>query len=92
MEANMEKRMDTPKEKSSRGMFGLLAKFNEQEDLITAVSRTYSQGYRKFDAHSPYPVEELARAMHLKPSPLPYLILAGGLFGGVGGFLMMITR
>lgn len=85
----MEKRMDTPKEKASRGMYGLLAKFNAQEDLITAANRTYSQGYRQFDAYSPYPVEELSRAMHLRPSPLPYVILAGGIIGGVGGFLMM---
>jgi hypothetical protein len=89
MEANMDKSLETPKEKQSRGAYGLLAKFDTQEALITAANRTYSQGYRKFDAYSPYPVEELANAMHLKSSPLPFVILGGGLLGGIGGFLMM---
>lgn len=70
-------------------LYGLLAKFNHQEDLISATNRTYSAGFRKFDTYSPYPVEELAHAMHLKSSPLPFVILGGGIFGGVGGFLMM---
>ncbi len=72
-----------------RGMYGLLAKFNTQEDLITAARRTYAEGYRKFDTYSPYPVPELAEAMHLRGSWLPFFILAGGIFGMVGAFLMM---
>lgn len=70
-------------------LYGLLAKFEQQEDLIEAAERTYSMGYRKFDAYSPYPVAELTRAMHLRSSPLPFFVLAGGLGGGIGGFLMM---
>ena len=70
-------------------LYGLLAKFEHQEDLIAAAERTYSRGYRKFDTYSPYPVPELTRAMHLKSSPLPFFVLLGGLGGGLGGFLMM---
>ena len=81
--------MDKPMTTNDQNLFGLLAKFDHQEDLIQAAERTYGAGYRKFDAYSPYPVEELARAMHLKSSPLPFLILAGGLAGGGGAFLMM---
>ncbi len=70
-------------------MYGLMAKFNRQEDLITAARRTYEAGYRQFDTYSPYPVPQLAEAMHLKGSPLPFVILAGGIIGGLGAFLMM---
>jgi hypothetical protein len=85
----MNRRVQKPVDQGSRELYGLLAKFNTQEDLIIASDRTYSEGYRKFDSYSPYPVPELARAMHLKSSPLPFVILAGGILGGVGGFLMM---
>lgn len=85
----MANHKDIPMETSTRNLYGLLAKFDEQEDLIAAAERTYSEGYRKFDAYSPYPVADLTRAMHLKSSPLPFLILAGGLAGGFGGFLLM---
>jgi len=69
-------------------LYSLMAKFATQEDLVAAARRVVQAGYRRFDAYSPYPVEELSHAMHLKPSPLPYVILAGGILGGVGGFLM----
>ncbi len=72
----------------SMGRYGLLAKFETPESLIRAVNRVYASGYRQFDAYAPYPIEGLSRAMHLKPSPLPYVILAGGLIGGIGGFFM----
>ena len=72
----------------SRGRYGLLAKFDSPESLSTAVSRVYENGYRQFDAYSPYPVEGISRAMRLKGSRLPYVILAGALLGGAGGFFM----
>lgn len=73
---------------SDRKLFGLLAKFNTQEDLVAAASRAYDAGYRKFDAYTPYPVEGLAEAMHLRGSILPYVILAGGVTGALTGILM----
>lgn len=76
------------KSKKDRKLYGLLAKFEKHEDLVAASSRVYEAGYRHFDAYSPYPIEELDHAMRLKPSPLPYVILAGGLTGAVAGFLM----
>ena len=63
-------------------LYGLLAKFDTPENLVSAARRVVQAGYRKFDAYTPYPVEELDRAMRLKPSPLPYVILAGGILGG----------
>jgi H+/Cl- antiporter ClcA len=69
-------------------LYGLLAKFDNPEDLVAAAKRVVQAGYQRFDAYAPYPVEELSHAMHLKPSPLPYVILIGGILGGVGGFFM----
>jgi hypothetical protein len=71
-----------------RKLYGLVARFADQEALVEAAERIYQEGFRNFDAYTPYPVEELSRAMRLKSSPLPYVMFAGGLFGAVGGFFM----
>ena len=70
--------------------YGLLAKFSNPEALVVAARRTTQAGYRQFDAYSPFPVEELADAMRLKPSILPYAVLGGGITGGLLGFLMQV--
>lgn len=75
-------------EPAKRGLYGLLAKFDTPEALIAASRRAVDAGYQQFDAYTPYPVEGLPRAMGLKSSPLPFVILAGALLGGIGGFLM----
>jgi hypothetical protein len=69
-------------------LYGLVARFNTQEDLVAAASKTYQSGYRKFDAYTPYPVESLGKAMGLKPSPLPMVMLCAGIVGGLSGFAM----
>ena len=74
--------------KEKQKLYGLLAKFETQEELIAATKRVSDAGYRQFDTYSPYPIEELSQAMNLKPSPLPYIILAGDFLGVVGGFAM----
>ncbi len=73
---------------ASSNLYGLLAKFETPEALVAASRRVYEAGYRKYDAYTPYPVAGLSQAMRLKPSPIPYLILAGGIIGGVTGFAM----
>jgi hypothetical protein len=75
-------------DKKPTKLYGLLAKFSKPEDLVSAARLTTRAGYRKLDAHTPFPVEGLDEALQLKPSPLPFVILLGGLAGGVGGFLM----
>ncbi len=75
-------------EKKQAKLYGLMAKFDTPEKLVVPARRVVDAGYRRFDAYAPYPVEELSQAMHLKPSPLPYVILAGGILGAVGGFFM----
>src|SRR5829696_779793 len=73
---------------NDKQLYGLLAKFDSPEALVTASRQAYDAGYREFDAYTPFPVEDLPHAMHLKPSPLPWFVLAGGLAGALGGFAM----
>jgi hypothetical protein len=73
-------------DKGNRKIYGLLAKFDSPEALISATKRAYDGGYRQFDTYAPFPVEGLPEAMRLKTSLLPYVILAGGIIGGLTGF------
>jgi hypothetical protein len=67
-------------------LYGLMAEFATPEQLVEACEQTYKEGYRKLDAYSPIPIEELHHALHLKDSPLPRFVLAGGIAGCLGGF------
>jgi Alternative complex III, ActD subunit len=69
-------------------LYGLLAEFTEHEQLLEAARRAYAAGYRRMDAFSPFPVEELAEALGHDYSPVPLFTLMGGMAGGLGGYFM----
>jgi hypothetical protein len=69
-------------------IWGLLAEFDGPSALVAAAARVRDAGYRRTDAHTPFPLEELAEALGARPTILPLLVLLGGLFGCVGGYFM----
>ena len=69
-------------------IYGLMAEFDSATDLVAAARRTYEAGYRKIDAYSPFPVEELAEAIGFHRSGVPLVVLVGGILGGLSGYLM----
>ena len=70
------------------GVWGALAEFRTPEELIEAAAAVRSEGYRRFDAHSPFPVHGIERAMGLSRSPVPWFVLVLGLGGAAGGMLL----
>jgi hypothetical protein len=68
--------------------YGLMAEFNDPDDLVRAVRRAREEGYRSMDAYTPFPVEGLARALGFERTRVPLLVLIGGIVGCVGGYLM----
>jgi hypothetical protein len=75
--------METPE---SPAIYGLLAEFDDPNRLVAATHRAHEAGYRRMDAYSPFPIEEVYEAMGEPPTKLPLLVLIGGLLGGSGGF------
>ncbi|HEX5503618.1 MAG TPA: DUF3341 domain-containing protein [Thermomicrobiales bacterium] len=69
-------------------LYGLMAEFDDPDDLLAAARRAREAGYRRMDAYSPFPVEGLAEALDFRNTRVPEIVLAGGLVGGVGGFFM----
>src|SRR5579871_4402506 len=72
-----------------RGLYGLMAEFEEPEQLLEAAERTYRAGYRKIDAYSPMPIEGLAEAIGFHRNMVSPLVLGGGLTGCAGGFMLL---
>jgi hypothetical protein len=69
-------------------LYGLLAEFDDPTALVSAARRTHDAGYRRVEAYTPFPVEELTEALHLRPTRLPWVVLIGGLVGCVGAYFM----
>jgi hypothetical protein len=68
--------------------YGILAEFATPADLYHACERVRDAGFTRWDAHTPFPVHGLDKAMGLRRSPLPWIILAMGLTGAALGFVL----
>jgi len=69
-------------------IYGIVAEFDSPALLMAAVRNARQEGYSKMDAYTPFPVEELAEELGFKGTRLPLLILAGGLLGCFGGYML----
>jgi hypothetical protein len=65
-----------------------MAQFDTPSLLVAAAQATYDAGYRQINGYSPFPIEELDKAIGFKRTTLPLIVFAGGLLGGLGGFFM----
>lgn len=70
--------------------FGLLAEYDSPATLFHACEKIRDAGYRKWDAHSPFPIHNLDKAMGLGRSRLPYVTLLFGVSGAIGGMLLQL--
>ena len=70
--------------------FGLLAAFASARELYRACERVRDAGYTRWDAHSPFPVHGLDKAMGLGRSRVPWVTLVCGLSGALGGLTLQM--
>lgn len=68
-------------------LWGLMAEFETPQQLLFATKRAHEEGYRRMDAYSPFPIEELPEALGQK-SHVPLLCLVGGILGGTCAYLL----
>ncbi len=69
-------------------IYGLLAEFDTPTELVVAARRAYEEGFRRMDAYSPFPIEELAEAIGMHSDRVPLVVLVGGILGGLGGYML----
>jgi len=71
---------------SRTGLFGLLAEFDTADGIVRASRAVHQEGYRRLEAYTPYPMEEVLDALHLHQTHVPKVVLAGGILGLLFGF------
>ncbi|MDA1313674.1 MAG: DUF3341 domain-containing protein [Acidobacteria bacterium] len=69
-------------------LYGMMAEFENADAVLEASKKTYAAGYRRIDAFSPFPVHGLAEAVGYRKRILPWIVLAGGVVGGLAGFFL----
>src|SRR6058998_1520579 len=69
-------------------IYGLMAEFDNVNDAIIAARRTYAACYRKLDAYSPFPVEELSEAIGFHKNGVALICLIGGLLGCTAAYTL----
>ena len=77
-------------EQHKNDIYGLMAEFEEPEQLLAAARRAGETGYRRVQAYSPYAVEGLAEALKQNHTRLPMIVLCGGATGGIGGYALQL--
>jgi hypothetical protein len=62
-------------------LYGLLIEFTDPNALVEACRRVRDDGWRRWDAHTPFPLHGMDDAMGIRGTRLPLIVLAGGLCG-----------
>ncbi len=67
----------------------VLAEFESAHDVLHAAERVRDAGYKAWDAHTPFPIHGMDRAMGLTDSKVGWIVICGALTGLTGAFVMM---
>ena len=62
-------------------VYGVLAEFSDPGALLHAAEKVHEAGYKYFDAHSPFPIHGMDRAMGLGQSKVGIIAFVGGATG-----------
>ncbi|MGH8019609.1 MAG: DUF3341 domain-containing protein [Opitutaceae bacterium] len=71
-------------------LHGLVALFPSADALVAALRRLREEGYDQLEVYTPWPVEEAHELLPPRRSPVPLVMLAAGLLGAAGAFLLQI--
>jgi hypothetical protein len=69
-------------------LHGVVAEYVTPDGLLEACTKAHAAGYRRMDAYTPFPIEEVADAIGFEKTRVPLLTLCGGILGGLSGYLM----
>lgn len=70
-----------PEQPDEAPLYGVLAEYDTPHDLVKASRVIRDAGYTKWDTYSPFAVHGIEKAMGIKMTVLPWIVLAAGLTG-----------
>src|SRR4029078_8811249 len=71
-------------------LYGVMAEFDDTTALVEAARRTYGEGYRQFEAYSPFAIHDLFEVTHIRDKRVSLFVLLGGLTGLCTGLGLQI--
>jgi hypothetical protein len=71
-------------------ILGLLGEFGTADALLDAVKRTRTEGYRRLDTFTPYPVDGVAEALGIGVHKIGWLSVIGGAVG-IAATLLLVS-
>jgi mono/diheme cytochrome c family protein len=77
-------------DKQEKKLHGTYVEFDAVDTLLAACRRVRDAGYVKTDAYTPFPVHGIDKALGIKPTGLPWIVLACGLVGTSIGLVMQV--
>ncbi|MGI9471773.1 MAG: quinol:electron acceptor oxidoreductase subunit ActD [Rubripirellula sp.] len=77
-------------ENNEKKIHGIVAEYTSVDTLLDACHRVREAGYVKTDAFTPFPVHGIDKALGIKPTVLPWIVLGAGLTGTVTALVMQI--
>lgn len=69
-------------------IYGLLAEFQTPGAILSAARKVNEAGFKWWDCCVPFPVHGLDKAMGIRPTILPWLVLGAGIIGAIIGTLL----
>ena len=69
-------------------LYGLLAEFTSVDALFSASEKVRDAGFTRWDTHTPFPIHGIDKAMGVKRTILPWIVLIGGITGFSTGLLL----
>ncbi len=77
-------------ENNENKVHGVVAEYTSVDTLLSACRRVRDAGYEKTDAFTPFPVHGIDKALGIKPTVLPWIVLGAGLTGTATALVMQI--
>jgi hypothetical protein len=59
----------------------IVAEFADQDAMVAALRAARDFGWRRMDAHAPFPVPDAARLLGVRGAPVAWIAIGAGLFG-----------
>jgi mono/diheme cytochrome c family protein len=69
-------------------LYAVVAEFASGDALVNGARKLREEGYSHWDAYSPYPVHGIDPAIGIRPTSLPWFVLAAGLSGTASAILL----
>jgi hypothetical protein len=72
---------------STTSSVAVVAEFTDQDAMIAALRSAQKFGWRRLEAHAPFPVPEAARLLGVRGASVAWIAIGTGLFGAALAYL-----